>query len=301
VYGFFSLSMSADGAVLASNAANGVRIWRVANRFEESTATEVASGAPEHPDVQVSPDGRWIARMGDGLRVFDVRDGSPVAPRLSTPDPSTACPWPQIRFSPDGLSLAGTDWGPNIEIRDAREIGAGGSLAPRLGLPTAGCDRGASVRVAFSPDGKTLATSAPAFYRTSDWQQIPPFPAGTTPQGFGPRDEVKWAPDGREILVSRGCQQRAGVAYSAPMVCTASAYAVSDGRRVETFRDLTAPFPSYSPEGHWMVAGGTLLHRPSGEARVFDPAAGVALFAPNGDIIAGDSDLTLTRYCRVAP
>jgi hypothetical protein len=34
---------------------------------------------------------------------------------------------------------------------------------------------------------------------------------------------------------------------------------------------------------------------------VFDPAADVALFAPNGDIIAGDPDLTMTRYCRSTP
>ena len=50
-----------------------------------------------------------------------------------------------------------------------------------------------------------------------------------------------------------------------------------------------------------MVAGGTLLHLPSGSARVFDPAADVALFAPNGDIIAGDPDLTMTRSCRSTP
>ena len=302
-HGFFSLSMSPEGTLLASNSSGGVLLWRVASRFEDSVATTaLAFGGPEHPDVQLSPDGRWLAWLGDGSRLMRTTDYSTVS-LPTAPSSLSVCLWPQLRFSPDGRWLAGTNWGPSIAVWSTDDLVAGSALVPRFELPAAGCDGGGgggSVRVAFSADGAYLATSTLAFYRTSDWQQIAPFPTGTSPAGFGPRDDVKWSPDGRELVVSKNCRQRADAAFSAAMECEASAYA-GDGRLVRRLPELSAPFPSYSPEGHWMVAGGTLLHRPSGSTRVFDPVADVALFAPNGDIIAGDPDLTMTRYCRSTP
>ena len=64
--------------------------------------------------------------------------------------------------------------------------------------------------------------------------------------------------------------------------------------------ELQAPHPSFSPEGSWIVAGGTLLHLPSGDVRKLDPdlATTTALFTPEGDISAGSADNVLTRYCR---
>jgi WD40 repeat protein len=299
---FFSLSMSADGTRLASNATGAVLLWAVAPRFEDSVPTYLRFGIPELPDVQVSPDGRWVARMGDGGTViFSAADGAPVVSTPSAPASLNVCPWPQIRFSPDGRWLAGTDWGSSIAIRSSDEIVAGGAFDIRSELLTSGCDKGASVRVAFSPDGSLLATSTLAFYRTSDWQPIPPIPAGASPQGFGPLEDVKFSPDGRELLVSRYCRDQPDASDGAALSCATLLYSVASGKSIGTLPELTAPFPAYSPEGQWMVAGGVLLHRPSGEVRVFDPVADVAIFAPNGDVIAGDPDLTLTRYCRSQP
>jgi hypothetical protein len=56
--------------------------------------------------------------------------------------------------------------------------------------------------------------------------------------------------------------------------------------------------PRFSSDGHWIVAAGTLLHLPSGETRAFDANATEALFAPNGDVIAGETDGSLVRFCR---
>jgi hypothetical protein len=53
-----------------------------------------------------------------------------------------------------------------------------------------------------------------------------------------------------------------------------------------------------SDEGHWHLRAGTLRHVPSGEERVFDAQAGEAVFAPNGDIIAGEGNASLVRFCR---
>lgn len=53
-----------------------------------------------------------------------------------------------------------------------------------------------------------------------------------------------------------------------------------------------------SGEGQWVALGGKARHLPSGEERLFDEAATEAVFAPNGDIIAGERDATLVRFCR---
>ena len=50
-----------------------------------------------------------------------------------------------------------------------------------------------------------------------------------------------------------------------------------------------------------IVAASTLLHLPSGEVRSLGPDADAkspAIFTPDGDIIAGSANGTLTRYCR---
>jgi hypothetical protein len=53
-----------------------------------------------------------------------------------------------------------------------------------------------------------------------------------------------------------------------------------------------------SPEGHWVISGGTALHLPSGQTRSFDPDALLSTFAPHGDIIAVRKDNSIARYCR---
>jgi hypothetical protein len=53
-----------------------------------------------------------------------------------------------------------------------------------------------------------------------------------------------------------------------------------------------------SDEGHWHLQAGTLRHVPSGEERVFDSLAREAVFAPNGDIIAGEDGPSLVKFCR---
>jgi len=56
--------------------------------------------------------------------------------------------------------------------------------------------------------------------------------------------------------------------------------------------------PSFSPGGRWIVGGDTLIDLRSGKTQTIAPGASESLFAPNGDIIAGGRDGSLTRYCR---
>jgi hypothetical protein len=92
------------------------------------------------------------------------------------------------------------------------------------------------------------------------------------------------------LLVSR-CTQTS---------CLVNLLGVETGAILRALPELQAPHPSFSPDGSWIVAGGTLLHLSSGDVRELDPAVATttALFAPDGDIIAGSADDVLTRYCR---
>jgi hypothetical protein len=107
---------------------------------------------------------------------------------------------------------------------------------------------------------------------------------------------VRFSPDEKQVLASR-CQ-RAGDS------CVATLYSVATGEVVPTLAELRGPNPSFSPDGSWIVAGPTLFHLPSGDTRPLDPAGTAttkitaALFTPEGDIIAGAADGSLTRYCR---
>ena len=85
-----------------------------------------------------------------------------------------------------------------------------------------------------------------------------------------------------------------------PLTCTTTLYRAATGEVVQTLPALTAPRPSFSPEGSWIVAGSTLLHLPSGDTRPLPasfPAEG-AVFTPDGDIVAGTKDGVLARFCR---
>ena len=160
-------------------------------------------------------------------------------------------------------------------------------------LPT-GCQD----TTAFSRDEKLMATSTPALYRTGErqedwkpvWAKTPSPPSGSMEALSHWGNEVRFSPDETKLLVSH-CNM---------WTCDATLYAVADGAPVQKLPALTAPHPSFSPEGHWVIAGGTLQHLPSGATRSLDASGKttVAIFAPNGDIIAGAKDESVTRYCR---
>jgi Tol biopolymer transport system component len=103
--------------------------------------------------------------------------------------------------------------------------------------------------------------------------------------------DVTFSPDESQLVVSQ-CNE-----YG---VCATSLVGVQSAMLVRTLPDLEDPHPSFSPDGSWIVAGGTLLHLASGDVRSLDPGVKptAALFTPEGDIIAGSDGDVLTRYCR---
>lgn len=282
-YEITSLSITPDGTRLASNGAE-VLLWDIAEPFENSTPTWLTGGRPEHPIVDLSPDGQTVAISGDGRRLVDASGTFIAAASEQLPVAGQFCSWPELRFSPDGRWLAGTGWDEQIDIFDATDF------TPVLSV-FAGC----GMRLAFSPKGDFLVTSDQARLRAGDWQPTAD-PIGRAPAcaGFESctplRKSVTVSPNGSAILTSDRCPDR----DDEETYCTL----LHEQGATLDLPALSAPFPDFSAEGHWIVSGGVLLHLPSGQTRVFDANAVVALFAPNGDIIAADAAFGLTRYCR---
>lgn len=278
-----ALAMSADGRSLVSM--GGVTlVWDVAPAFQDSRAVYVGPGTPEWPRVNLSPDGQWLAISGDGWRLTS-RAGA-RGPWLAG---NQGC-WPgEAKFSPDGKWLVQT-YGPGLNVYGVESFAhaADTELQPLATLP-APCGQGrlegqgSTTRFAFTPDGAQLVTETGAHFSTADWSSVTAAPHLPVPHTYNGEFEV--AADGATLLSD--CE------FNSPT----TAGAAEPGVTTEC-SPFGARSPRFSPDGSWMVAGGMLSHFASKTQQLLDPLAEVAIFAPNGDIIAADKDNSLTRYCK---
>jgi WD40 repeat protein len=287
-----SLEISADGEILVM----GTRYWasfayRLAPRFEDSTLLSSMRAWL----ATLSADGRFAASSGDARVIYDVRDGALL---FVGPEAGPAvCRGVRLRPSPSGQWAAGAGFEGKLDVFSGfsrASVAADPWQQPFVSLP-AGCFDTA----AFTNDEQLMATSEPALYRTGsapeDWQRIwrrqgsALGGGGLSGESYATNDVV-FSPDETRLLVSR-CSDD---------TCDVRIYDVADVAPPVMLPALTAPHPSFSPGGEWIVDAGTLLHLRSGEVRALDPAAdiSVALFAPNGDVIAGGAGGIVTRYCR---
>jgi hypothetical protein len=270
---------------------------QLAPRFADSKVVWGAS-VEINLEVDVSADGKTVAVMGDGRVLYAGADGRIVWPTPLTPPPPDisfpACLPVRLRFSPQMTWLAGNNYTRVLDVFDVRDLSRGTPPVPVLHLP-AGCDA-----IAFSRDERLMATSGAALYQTAPnadgwrkkWSAVVPAPPEDSLITAGVASDVSFSPDERQLLVSRCAQPSGG--------CMVSLLGVETGQVLRARPELQSPHPSFSPEGSWIVAGGTLLHLPSGDVRTLDLALATttALFTPDGDIIAGSADDILTRYCR---
>lgn len=82
--------------------------------------------------------------------------------------------------------------------------------------------------------------------------------------------------------------------------CRSARYDAATGESLGDLPQLTGYRARYSPEGQWLVSSGHLLHVPSGTSIEYSKLASAAVFLPNGDLISGENDGALVRYCRSA-
>ena len=263
------LALSRDGSLLVSNVlAFAAFAFEVAPRFGDSRVAWSAS-LEVNLEVDVSADGKTVALAGDGRALYGGVDGrfvwqSPPPPAAVGPD---ICLPIRMRFSPKMTWLAGNNYSRVLEVFDVRDLSGGTPPAPLVQL-AAGCDA-----VAFSRDERLMATSGGALYRTAPgadgWLKLWSVAVPTPPKdnnliSDGWANDVSFSPDETQLLVSR-CTQTS---------CRLNLLSVETGAIARGLPELQAPHPSFSPDGSWIVAGGTLLHLPSGDVRELDPGGG---------------------------
>jgi WD40 repeat protein/DNA-binding SARP family transcriptional activator len=194
-------------------------LWNVARRVRVGNPLDVTGGSANA--AAFSPDGSIVAAAdADGTVVlFDVATGARVGRPLHPPygpiqEPNQSRDINGIAFSPDGrlLATAGND-GSMVLWDLARRTPIGRPVRTRVPLLTA---------VAFSPDGRTLASGSPdgrvLLTRTPDGTVLddltnPDGPAGTSALAFPPTARPSRS---RALMARCGCGTPARASSAPP-------------------------------------------------------------------------------------
>jgi WD40 repeat protein len=172
--GFSSLAFSPRGHVLASGDLGGaVQLWNVADPARPAALARFRTNPDGFALVAFSPDGRVLASGGDAgqIRLWNVAD--PARPAALGPPLSIADSVSSVAFSPDGRTLvAGSNGGYEsaaytsaglfdspgyIRLWDVSDPARPTRPSPYI---TAGTGSAGFCSVAFSPDGRVLASGS---------------------------------------------------------------------------------------------------------------------------------------------
>ncbi|MGH2522078.1 MAG: WD40 repeat domain-containing protein, partial [Anaerolineales bacterium] len=279
------VSTSPDGKWLAVGSSQGIRLYDLGAL---DPVGEIATGPNAPRQIFFSPDGRTLAALMDGdesVHVWDLSSGQPGA------SPARTLTWTDraapvlygVTFSPDWRVLAWVARG-TVQLMDV----ATGQLLAGLG------HEDFVQQIAFSPDGKLLATS---FGGVKVWdvasgqelQTLIPYP-----DAIGA--SLTFSPDGATLVTASG-------------EGTTKVWDVVSGQEHLTLTGVSA---SFSPDGE-------MLATTSGEGKVSvwnvkaalesgSPNAQVAatldgdnpVFSPDGGTLAVKADETTIRLVDVA-
>lgn len=278
-----ALDISADGRYLASHGGTAF-VWELADVFAQSVPLYWGSAPDGSWDAGLSADGSALAVSGDNVAFFQ-RGGAFTSSEPPPPSASINCLSADWAFSPDGCFVAGTHYGEEVLVRDAHDF----SLLTTL--PATNCAGG----VAFSPDGAYLMTASLELFETKTWRSlwsIPLAPSTRREHVRNGENAVQFSPDGKEVVITQPADDVDETVYHSVRHDALTGITIAD------VPQLTGDRVRYSPEQHWLVSRNRALHVPSGTTFELAALSTEALFTPQGDIIAGEHDGSLVRYCR---
>lgn len=278
------LAVSPDGTAMVSTSGDQTFGYVLAEDFSDTRARWMAD-AQLWLAASYSPDGTLIALSGDSRALLDAETGARVFSPPPPPGVRTGCFNSYFHFSHDQRWVAGGGYDFGFDVFDADEQ----TLVTTL--PSSTCN----AAVAFSADDSLLATSGPELYRTSDWSRLWPEDVVQEPNLAAFLTRVHFHPDGRGIEVSTCGLEASSGAFS----CATRMFEVETGAEVaKSTADMFGGYRAFSPDGSWMLSGNVLLHRYSTEQRSLSRVFTASAFAPDGDIIGGDREGNLVRFCK---
>jgi WD40 repeat protein len=261
-----SVAFSPDGNTIATASSDGsVRLWSTTG-FLGDPIGPFSVGPLAARSVAFSPDGKIVATgsLGGQARLWNARSLSPAGPPLST---GTASKIYSIAFSPAGNMLAA---GGGVGVDDVHAVTRVWDVGSHQQLgaahdPFGSGLTGAVNAVAFSPDGKILATGS-GDRTVRLWNVATDQPIHVL-KAAGYVYTLAFSPNGR-LLASAGAGGTSQVQL----------WNVATGGRIGTFTDhQTGDIYSvaFSPDGRVLATGGT-----DDTARLWDVATGQQIGTP---------------------
>ncbi|MEN9577758.1 MAG: hypothetical protein RJA70_767 [Pseudomonadota bacterium] len=276
------IEISLDGNSFATHSNyDKAIVWHTEPEFAFSRPVFSGAAGDGSWNVALATNGEALLVSGDNLGLSNSAGGwmGNREPSLAGGCLSSA----HASFSMGGRWVAGTNYSEQVFIFDAATLDVVAKLEAQ------NCGGG----VAFSRDGTRLYTASLGVYEVASWRELSP-PSKPLPASgdFPVGDRIELSPNGLEALVST-CNP------AAPVECQWERYDVSAAPRFqEDLPPLTGMRASYSPESHWVVSAGELLHLPSKTQRQLPGEVRASAFFPNGDLVAGYTDGSVVRYCR---